>query len=137
MKQASVLLFFIITFLSMSSCRKDDLLTDSSAKLTFSADSVLFDTVFTSIGSTTRQLMIYNTNNRPLKISTIRLAGGSSSPYRLNLDGVPGKSFTDVEIPGNDSLFLFVEITIDPGNAATPFIVQDSVVFEKIGRAHV
>lgn len=85
------------------SCRKDEVLTDKSAKLEFSTDTVLYDTVFTSLGSTTKLLMIYNRNSRPLNISSIRLAGGVSSTFRLNLDGIPGKAFSNVEIPGDDS----------------------------------
>jgi hypothetical protein len=126
-------IFIVLTCLSMTSCRKDDVLTDPSAKLEFSLDTVMFDTVFTSLGSTTQSLVIYNRNKRPLIISSVRLAGGTASPYRLNLDGIPGKAFTDVEIPAEDSLFLFVEVTVDPNSATTPFIVQDSVVFSTNG----
>ncbi|MFN5325000.1 MAG: choice-of-anchor Q domain-containing protein [Bacteroidota bacterium] len=127
------LIFTVIVLISVVSCKKDDILKDSSAKLDFSQEEVLFDTVFTTIGSTTQILVIYNKNSRPLLISSVTLAGGASSPYRLNLDGLSGKSFFDVEIPGDDSLFLFVEVTIDPNNSNTPFIVQDSIVFSTNG----
>ncbi|MFM7054488.1 MAG: hypothetical protein ACKOX7_07090, partial [Bacteroidota bacterium] len=60
----------------MTSCKKDDILTDPSAKLEFSLDTVMFDTIFTSLGSTTQSLVIYNRNSRPLNISSVRLAGG-------------------------------------------------------------
>jgi len=123
------LYFMLLSSLFWASCRKDDLLTDTSAKLEFSLDTVMFDTIFTSLGSTTQQLVIYNRNSQPLLISTVQLAGGNASPYRMNLDGIPGKSFSNVEIPADDSLFLFVEVTIDPTSVNTPFIVQDSVVF--------
>ncbi|MFM7078960.1 MAG: choice-of-anchor Q domain-containing protein [Bacteroidota bacterium] len=126
-------LLFVVVCLSTYSCKKDEILTDPSAKLDFSVDTVMFDTVFTTIGTTTQALVIYNNNSQPLLISSVRLAGGNASPYRLNLDGVPGKSFSEVEIPGKDSLFLFVEVTVDPNNALTPFIVQDSVVFSTNG----
>lgn len=126
-------IFIVLAVIGAASCRKDDILTDSSAKLEFSEDTVIFDTVFTSLGSTTRQLKIYNRNNRPLNISSVRLAGGTASSYRLNLDGIPGKSFSNVEIPGKDSLYLFVEVTVDPNNSLTPYLLQDSVVFETNG----
>lgn len=108
-------------------------MTDSSVKLDFSTDTVIFDTVFVSLGSTTKQLKIYNRNNRPIRISSIRLAGGAPSTFRLNVDGIPGKSFTDVEIPEKDSLFIFVEVTVDPNGQLTPFIFQDSILFETNG----
>lgn len=119
--------FFLV--IAFSSCKKDDILTDSSAKLEFSEDTVLFDTVFTSLGSTTKQLKIYNRNDQPLRISSIRLAGGATSTYRLNVDGIPGKTFTDVEIPAKDSLFVFVEVTVNPTNPATGYILEDSIIF--------
>lgn len=122
-------LSFLVCCLLWASCRKDDILTDPSAKLEFSLDTVMFDTIFTSLGSTTQPLVIYNRNNQPLLISSVQLAGGNASPYRMNLDGVPGKSFSNIEIPADDSLFLFVEVTIDPTLPNAPFLVQDSVVF--------
>lgn len=127
-------LILLVGFLIISSCRKeDDFLSDSSAKLGFSSDTIIFDTVFVTVGSTTRFLKVYNDNNKPVKISAIRLAGGSNSPYRLNVDGISGKSFTDVEIPKKDSIFIFIEVTVDPNNSLTPYIVTDSILFELNG----
>ena len=90
----------------------------------------MFDTVFTSVGSSTELFTVHNNNNKPIKISSITLGGGLTSPYRLNVDGVPGKSFSDVEIGPNDSIWIFVEVTIDPHNQNTPFVVSDSIIFQ-------
>ncbi|HRB41141.1 MAG TPA: hypothetical protein PKX86_10610, partial [Bacteroidia bacterium] len=116
-------IFLLLLFVVLIACRKDQLLTDSSAKLNFSEDTVLFDTVFASIGSTTQYLLVYNDHNRPIKISSIKLAGGSSSPFRMNVDGVAANSLNDVEIRAKDSLWIFIEVTIDPTSDQTPFIV--------------
>jgi len=118
-----------------SSCRKDKLITSSSAKISFTKDSILFDTVFTKIGSTTKLFRVHNNNNGAIKISSISLARGSSSFFRLNVDGTPGKSFTDVEIAAHDSIYIFVEVTIDPNNLLNPFIYRDSILFETNGNA--
>lgn len=115
--------------ISLWSCRKDQFITDSSADLGFSQDTVLFDTVFTTIGSTTKALKVYNPNNQRIKISSIDLAGGENSQFRINVDGVNGPSHSEVEIAANDSLWIFVEVTVDPGNLDLPFIVEDSVIF--------
>ena len=117
------------------SCRKDKLITSSGAKLGFSRDSVLFDTVFAQIGSTTKLFTVHNRNNGTINISSLRLARGSASFYRLNVDGLSGKSFTNVEIPANDSIYIFVEVTIDPSfdPSLSPFIYRDSIVFETNG----
>lgn len=114
-------------------CRKENLLTDSSAKLNFSVDTVLFDTVFTSIGSTTFLLKAYNPHDQTIEVSSIQLDQGSSSSYRINVDGVNGVSHTDVSIPPNDSIYIFVEVTIDPAALDLPFIVEDNLVFQTNG----
>ncbi|MDP2387773.1 MAG: choice-of-anchor Q domain-containing protein [Bacteroidota bacterium] len=133
-----MLLIRIIVVLSvfalfLPSCKKDKIITDSSAKLAFSEDSVLFDTVFTQVGSFTKYIRVLNPNNQKISISSLKLARGNASFYRLNVDGVPGKVFSDIEIAAKDSLYIFVEVTIDPNNSANPFVYQDSIVFETNG----
>jgi hypothetical protein len=124
----------LIIILIASSCNKKDKIdTSPSVRLSFSADTVLFDTVFTTIGSVTQRLLVYNTNNSKIRISSINLAGGASSPYKLNIDGIPENSAGDVEIEAHDSLYILVRITIDPGNQDLPFIVSDSIVFNTNG----
>ena len=110
-------------------CRKDILVTDSSAKLEFSLDTVIFDTVFTTIGSVTKSVKVYNPHNRTIKISSIEIAGGSSSNFRMNVDGDPGNAINDIEIEGKDSMFIFVEVTVDPNNTNSPLIISDSITF--------
>ena len=116
--------------LYFSSCRKDLNFDDNpSITLNFSTDTVMFDTVFTSLGSTTGVLRVHNPSENPIKISSISLAGGPQSDYRINIDGEATFGLTDVEILGNDSLYIFVRVTIDPTDVNNPFVVQDSIVF--------
>ena len=112
------------------SCRKDDKISDNpSFKLEFSADSVIFDTVFTSIGSVTKQLMIYNRADSRINISNISLGQSSNSAYRINVDGLSGSSFYDIEIAPNDSIYVFVRVTIDPLDQNNPYVVEDDIYF--------
>jgi hypothetical protein len=127
----SVAVASIALSLFTSSCKKDLLLSNDA--LEFSVDTVLFDTVFTSIGSTTKNFKIYNRSNRPVVIDEVRLAGGSASTYRFNLDGDSGVLFTDVRIPANDSLFGFVEVTLGENNLNDPLIIEDSILFSTNG----
>ncbi len=125
-------IIFIITLFLFASqaCKKEHQINpDSKLKLSFSADTVLFDTVFTSLGSATHQLRIYNNHADDLKISSIRLLGGASSPYRINLDGENATEFYDKIIPANDSLFSFLRVTINPNDLNTPFVVEDELEF--------
>ncbi|MEX1189917.1 MAG: hypothetical protein WED33_11710 [Bacteroidia bacterium] len=125
------LIFTLI--LSQSSCRKDVLDTDPASKLSFSVDTVYFDTVFVTLGSVTQRFKIYNNSKDKIKISRIKLEGGNSSPFRLNIDGFPSDDLTDLEIEGEDSVFVFAEVTIDPNNLLNPFVVEDSIRFETNG----
>lgn len=120
---------FIISLIALASCNKPDTLQTSGFQLAFSTDTVLFDTVFTTLGSSTRQLRVKNTSTEPIQIKRIALAGGDQSFYRLNIDGIPGNSFDNYELLPNDSLYIFVDVTIDPANQNNPLIVTDSIIF--------
>lgn len=133
MKYAYKYFFFAALLLFLFACRKDVPITDSSAKLEFSQDTLIFDTVFTTIGSTTEWLKVYNPHNRAIIISNIYLAGGNSSNFRMNVDGIPTPSEQDIEIKANDSIFIFVEVTVDPNGANNPLIIKDSIIFETNG----
>ena len=133
LKKIPAFLFILYIVFFVFSCKKDDFSTDTSYTLAFSEDTIMFDTVFASVGSATEVFTVYNTNDEALKVSSIRLATGNSSPYRLNVDGMPGKEFHDVEIGAHDSIFIFVEVTVDPQNINTPYIVSDSILFETNG----
>lgn len=126
-------LLLLFSSLFFASCKKDELLTDSSGDLAFSVDTVMFDTVFTAIGSTTKIFKVYNTHDQPMNISNIHLAMGNASPFKLNVDGISGKSIDNVDILANDSLFVFVQVTIDPNNISSPVVVKDSIVFQTNG----
>ncbi|MBA3681949.1 MAG: hypothetical protein H0W73_12430 [Bacteroidetes bacterium] len=125
---AFLLLAFVLIF-DLTSCKKDKLILDSSAKVQFSQDSVLFDTVFTTIGSSTRNIRVRNKNDQPIKISSIDLVGGSTSPFIINVDGSPGRSFIDVEIAANDSMYIFIQVNVNPNNALSPLIINDAIKF--------
>lgn len=124
-----ILLYLVFISLFWSCQKDDDFNTDSDYKLELSSDSVLFDTVFTTLGSTTKVLMVYNNSDKPVKISSVKLEGGTNSFFRLNVDGVPGVDFKDVEIDANDSMFVFMTVRIDPANSNNPLVVDDKIQF--------
>jgi hypothetical protein len=126
-----IVLFTVLTYsvFLLFSCKKDKYIKDAGAKVSFSQDSVLFDTVFTKIGSSTRNFRIRNKNNQKILISSIQLAGGSSSAFIINVDGNPGKSFSDVEIAANDSMYVFVQVNVNPTNVNSPLIITDEISF--------
>lgn len=131
-KRFIILLLFTIPLLH---CRKDrvdedNVSGDNSIKLSFSDQVVLFDTVFTSVGSTTRYLKVYNTSSQSIKISSISLNGPNNAFFRMNVDGEAGSTVRDVFVAGKDSLFIFIDVTIDPNSGELlPFIVEGNIDF--------
>lgn len=125
-------LCLVIVLFFSSSCKKDSF--TSTGNLNFSVDTLVFDTIFTTIGSTTQQFKIYNPDNKVLKIDEIQLMGGSNSPFRINVDGLKGTNFSDIEIEGEDSLFVFVEVTLGVNGQSLPLVVEDSVRFRTNGK---
>lgn len=124
-----LLLGFAITF---TSCRDDFDFEPSTGGLEFSRDTVYLDTVFTNIGSSTYTLKVYNRSNKDIKIPGIQLGDGENSKYRLMVDGVTGKVFNDVELLAKDSMFVFIETTIDYSeyaNNTTTFLYTDNIQF--------
>lgn len=119
----------VLTIIIMSSCRKPDTFFQGSTNLRFSVDTLVFDTVFTTVGSVTRRIKVYNDLNEDVKIDEIRLAKSSNSVYRLNIDGLQTNLANDVLLRSKDSLHIFVEATIDPNNTNEPFIRRDSILF--------
>jgi hypothetical protein len=107
--------------------------TAVSDRLSFSADTVSFDTVFTTIGSSTTILKVYNPNKKALRISSIALADAPHSGFRVNVDGSSGTAFSDVEINSGDSLYVFIELTVDPQNSDNPVFIKDSLTFQTNG----
>lgn len=124
----------LVLFLGFA-CKKEQFNTSGSAKLGFSQDSVLFDTVFTGIGSATRHFRIRNPHDQKIKISSITLQGGAQSQFIVNVDGVPGTSFKDVELAAKDSMYVFVQVNVDPNNQNSPLIITDKLVFVTNGNS--
>jgi len=131
-----VLFSIVAAFYLLVACNKEeDFLLDSSAELSFSVDTLRFDTVFTELGSATRILKIYNTNDQPVNISKISLERGNTSSFRLNIDGIPANEATNVEILANDSLYIFAEVTVDPDNplSISPYVIGERLLVDLNG----
>lgn len=134
-------LYYIIGFFMLifwSSCRQDFEFTPSTGQLSFSKDTVYLDTVFSNIGSSTYTLKVYNNSDNNILIPSLKLSKGQTSNYRMNVDGMlgngplVGKEFENVELLAQDSMFVFIETTIDiqPLVATeTQFLYTDAIEF--------
>ena len=123
--------------LLLSNCRKDQF---GKSNLTFSADTLTFDTVFTSLGSTTKYFKVFNKDKKAIRISNIHLMHLVGTQFRISVDGMQGDNFNEVEIPAKDSIYVFVEVTVNPTSALTPFLLIDDVQFtlnENVSNVHL
>ncbi len=130
------LLFILTGIICISSCRNDFETTPSTGNLEFSKDTIFLDTVFTNIGSSTYNLKVYNRSDEDISIPSVRLGRGDVSDYRLNVDGIAGREFENVEILANDSIFIFIETTLDinnVGNGSNEFLYTDIIEFNSVG----
>lgn len=125
MRKSLFLLFGLAIF--YFACQKTEFEKSQDFLLSFSSDSIIFDTIFSGIGSTTRQLKVYNTSEKDVEISEIYLAKNNQSKYRINIDGNPAKYETNVLLKAKDSLYIFVEVNINTNQDA--LLEQDSIVF--------
>ncbi|MGJ8593109.1 MAG: hypothetical protein ACSHXF_11200 [Aquaticitalea sp.] len=133
MKRILTFVATISILILWSSCRKDFDFEPSSGGLQFSKDTVYLDTVFTNIGSSTYNLKVYNRSNNDIVIPTVRLGQGESSHYRLNVDGMAGKEFQNIELLAKDSMFIFIETTFniqDVVAADNQFLYTDVIEFD-------
>jgi hypothetical protein len=136
---AQFTLLFIAIITISTSCRKDSFTLNGN--IAVNTDTLWFDTVFTKVTtrlpqSVNKQILVHNTNNETIRTS-IKLAGGINSHFRLNVDGEPGTNFTDIEILPNDSIFLFVEVHPSANNNSpdfNPLIIRDSILFNTNGK---
>ncbi|MEN8229875.1 MAG: choice-of-anchor Q domain-containing protein [Bacteroidota bacterium] len=125
-----IFLFALIPGALFFACNPErNYMEDDDARLAFTLDTVYFDTVFTTIGTITQSFRVKNPYNRFIKIDEISLAGGESSVFRINVDGQPGVHFSGFEIAPKDSMYLFVEATLDPNGSNDILRIQDSIVF--------
>lgn len=129
MKHLSFIFSLILFTFYFSSCEiNDNFSSDPNLRIEFSTDTVRFDTVFTSFGSATRTLKVYNRNSNSINISSVEIMGGEKSFFRMNVDGVGGKSkIENVDLYKKDSVFIAIEVTVDPLKQDNPILVEDSI----------
>lgn len=125
-----LLLFVVSASCLLSSCSDDDnFTTNAGARLSFEMDTVRFDTVITTVGSSTKRFKVYNNNNDGLRITSVSLESGGSSGFRVNVDGHSGSVLTDLEILKKDSIFIFAEVTLPEVGSDVPTLVRDKLLF--------
>ncbi|MDN6280207.1 MAG: hypothetical protein L0J45_04300 [Psychroflexus sp.] len=133
-RKLAVIIGIFTVIISVSSCREDfSTSMSTSDNLAFSKDTLYLDTVFSSIGSSTYQLKVYNQSNHDISIPQVSLGQGENSYFRLNVNGRSGKRLNDVELLAKDSVYVFVELTADIKDLSQnslEFLYTDKLVFD-------
>ncbi|HKO78908.1 MAG TPA: hypothetical protein VJU78_00870, partial [Chitinophagaceae bacterium] len=123
----TVLLLILSFGILLSACKKDSFITSPDASITITADTLKYDTVFVAAGSVTQSFKIINDNNQKLRLSSVKLMGGTGSKYTMNVDGVATTEASNIEIEANDSVYVFVQVNVDPNADNLPFVIRDSI----------
>ena len=126
---AGLLLVLSAVFFT-TGCMDDEFTSDSGKQITFSTDTVSFDTLFTKQTSVTAVVKLYNRNKEGIRIASLFLAGGANSPFKINVNGRSNvlQQFSGIEVLGKDSIYLFVQITPPATGEAAPILIEDSVI---------
>lgn len=132
----SLFLFLLVAGCVLTACKKESFITSGDARLRTSEETITFDTVFTSVGSVTKFFRIYNENDQKLRITSVKLAGGQASAFKINADGFPGPEVNNLEMEAGDSLYVFVSVHINPAGGTLPFVVQDSIAITYNGKTN-
>jgi hypothetical protein len=117
-------------------CRPDRFEGGVNVDLRYETDTLLFDTVLVQASSITRRFKVYNPTGTDLKIDQVFLGstmasstGGRPSGFRLNINGLSANRVHGLRLAAYDSLYVFAEVTVNPNDSLTPFLVMDSVFF--------
>lgn len=130
-------LFFIsiLAVLSFAACTDDDSFSTSRSDiLTFSCDTIMMDTVFSTVPTSTRTFWVYNNSSDGLRLKQVRLQRGNQSGFRVNVDGTfldnsLGSQVGDLEIRKGDSIRVFVELTSSMTYSDEPQLIEDNLIF--------
>lgn len=124
-----LLSFFVALVGGLSSCIEDGFTTSPSDQPTFSVDTLDMGVIFTEQPSTTHRFVVYNRASKGLNISRISLSGDNASLFRLNVDGLSGVDFANVEVRAEDSIFVLVETTLPANDRTVPVDISASLDF--------
>ncbi len=112
-------------------CFSEDFVPAEGDILHVSLDTIRFDTVFTTIGSVTKSFTVKNNSSQNVIVDRI-FTNPRGGMFRMNVDGVSTNDASDIRILANDSIYVFVEVTVNPDADLTvsPYIIEESIIVD-------
>lgn len=126
---------YIVPLCFFVGCREFTVSDNPALRLSFSCDTLRFDTVISEQGSSTLELLVYNRNKSAVLIDHVSLDNGDA--FRVNIDGEQDlERLRNIQINGGDSIFVFVRFSRkEPMGANTPVLVEDRLHFHLANHA--
>ncbi|MBC6401561.1 MAG: hypothetical protein GDA37_11245 [Ekhidna sp.] len=130
MKKSRFLFYAIVLIWLGCDTIEESVSTNPSLQLTFSTDTVSFDTLLSEKKSSTRRLSVYNPNNSAINLSSVFLNGGQNSDYSLIINGKSKLRVENEIILGGDSILILIDVNVTERDIDLPYLVSDEIVFE-------
>lgn len=121
----------LLTLLAAACSDYESFSDNPGFRLEFSQDTIAFDTLISTIPSSTKTLYAFNNNGNGMRITTIQLEGGAKSLFRVNVDGryLADGIWHDFEVLKHDSLVIRIEMTPPEVGTTEPLYFQDKLHF--------
>lgn len=105
--------------------------TSPNAHLSFSVDTLSFDTIITDMTSSTQTLVAFNHGDDGLRGIHVQLKGGADSHFKVNVDGqyLSGGAGQDFEVRRRDSLVVRAEVKLPEFGDTIIRHYEDRLVF--------
>lgn len=133
-----LVLLSALSSLTMPGCKPREEELQTSGALEFSADTVKFDTVFTTLRTVTKRLWVYNRNPKGVNVDLVSLDQPTASSYKLIINGDAKQVASGLFIRGNDSLLILVRGEKLPDNgqngAAKGYVLEEKLNFRTNGQ---
>ena len=99
----------LLIFITAISCDRPRNFIEEGT-LDFSADTLKFDSIFTTLQAPTGRLIVYNNTSENINISKTWLASGTNSEFEMIADGLEGDkmSFDDMPLAKGDSMLVLI-----------------------------
>ena len=121
----------LLTLLSAACSDYETFSDNPNFRLEFSQDTIAFDTLISTIPSSTKTLYAFNNNGNGMRVSTIQLEGGAKSLIRVNVDGryLSDGIWHGFEVLKHDSLVIRIEMTPPEVGSTEPLYFEDKLHF--------